>query len=505
MISDAISQDRISRIVGYDLKKGNFNTTSPNLPQRIAIFAEANEANQSTLDTDGNIITSAKQAGELYGYGSPMHIIARVLFPIYSNGVGGIPVVAYAQPKAVGAAAKILSITPSGVATANGTHYLVIAGRKSLDGVSYAINILKGDTTADITEKIEDAINNVLGCPFSATATDYHTTVTSKWKGLTADGLSITVDTGNNALGLTYSVMSTQSGSGTPDIAGGLAQFGNVWNTHVINSYGTVSTTLDSLEQFNGVPDPENPTGRYQGIVMKPFIALTGSVDEDPSSITDTRSTQVTIAICPAPLSAGLAMEAAANMEVLFANQCSENPHLDVAGQSYLDMPTPTAIGAMSDYNNRDAIVKKGCSTVDLVNGAYQIQDFITTYHPSGETPPQFRYCRNLNLDFNVRYGYYILEQQYVVDHAIAKDSDIVSVDKVIKPKQWIQVLNAYAEDLANRALIVDTAFMQKSIVVNLSTNNPDRFETFFEYKRSGFVRQAATTAEAGFNFGTLN
>lgn len=505
MISDAINQDRISRIVGYDLKKGNFNTTSPNLPQRIAIFAEANEANQSTLDTEGNLITSAKQAGELYGYGSPMHIIARILFPIYANGVSGIPVIAYAQAKAIGSTAKILTMTPSGVANANGTHYLVVAGRKSLDGLPYALNIVKGDTTADITQKIEDALNNILGCPFSASSTDYTATVTSKWKGLTADGLSITVDTGNDALGLTYAIVSSQSGSGTPSVQAALDQFGNIWNTHVLNSYGAVSSTMDALETFNGIPDTEAPSGRYQGIVMKPFIALTGSVADNPSSVTDSRKAQVTIAICPAPLSAGLAMEAAANMEVLFAVQCSENPHLDVAGKMYPDMPTPTSIGSMATYDNRDTIVKKGCSTVDLVNEQYQVQDFVTTYHPDGETPPQYRYCRNLNLDLNVRYGYYVLEQQYVVDHAIARDEDTVLADKTVKPKQWTQVLNAYAEDLANRALIVDVPFMQKSINVKLSTNNPDRFETFFKYKRSGFVRQSATTAEAGFNFGTLN
>jgi hypothetical protein len=45
---------------------------------------------------------------------------------------------------------------------------------------------------------------------------------------------------------------------------------------------------------------------------------------------------------------------------------------------------------------------------------------------------------------------------------------------------------------------------MKDSILVGISATNPDRIETFFRYKRSGFVRIASTTAEAGFNFGTL-
>ena len=92
-----------------------------------------------------------------------------------------------------------------------------------------------------------------------------------------------------------------------------------------------------------------------------------------------------------------------------------------------------------------------------------------------------------------------------VVDHAIANDNDTVTASNVIKPKTWKQVLNSYADDLAVRAIISDPSFMKESLTVNISTVNPDRFETFFRYKRSSFVRIASTTAEAGFNFGSNN
>src|SRR5690606_26400438 len=138
--------------------------------------------------------------------------------------------------------------------------------------------------------------------------------------------------------------------------------FGSSWNTIVINTYGTEATIMQALENYNGIPDPDSPTGRFQGIVMKPFIALTGSVIEDPSTMTDTRKTQVTVAICPAPLSKGQPMEAAANMAVLFARVSQDTPHLDVQGRKYPDMPTPAVIGKMDTYLERDAILKKGCS-----------------------------------------------------------------------------------------------------------------------------------------------
>lgn len=503
MTAIAIGLDRISRVVGYAIKKGNFAEASPNLPQRILILGEANTSHQSGLETDAIEVTSLRQCGELFGYGSPIYNSMRILRPRTSDGVGGIPTIVIAQASPVGATAKIIEINVSGSANKNVTHNVIIAGRDNVDASSYAINVESGDTVAMITAKIAAAINNVLGSPVTAADFGYSVLTTSKWKGLTANEISVRVDVGDDAAGLTYTIENVANGSATPDIDLALAQFGNTWYTIVLNTYGLVASIMNALQDFNGIPDPTSPTGRYLGITWKPFIAFSGSVAENPSAITDAREDDVTIAVCPAPLSEGLSMEAAANMVVLFARVAQDTPELDVAGKSYPDMPTPTDIGVMADYNERDAIVKKGCSTVDLVSGKYQVQDLVTTYHKEGEEPPQFRYCRNLNVDWNFRYGYYLLELLYVLDHAIANDNDEVDSTRVVKPKIWKSILDDYVDSTTRRSLTVDAPFSQASIVVAISSTNPDRFETTLRYKRSGFVRQAATVVEAGFNFGT--
>lgn len=502
-MSTAVGSENISRIVGYVIKKGQFSESSPNLPQRIAILGEANEANQGSLSTDPLEVTSAKQVGDVYGYGSPLYAAMRILRPNSGSGVGGIPTIIYPQAEPAGASAKVYEITVVGTATGNGTHFVKIAGRNGLDGDIYAVNIEKDDDSDDITAKIEDAVNNVLGSPMTASSTDYEATLTTKWKGLTAEDVQVEMDTNGDALGLSYTVTKTAAGAGTPSISGALDAFGNEWNTLVLNTYGTVTTVMDALEDFNGIPDPETPTGRYEGIIMKPFIAITGSTEDDPSTYTTNRKPEVTIAIAPAPLSKGMPLEAAANATFLAARTAQDTPNLDIGGKSYPDMPTPTAIGSMAQYVNRNTIVKKGCSTVDLVAGRYQVQDFVTTYHPDGEVPPQFRYVRNLLLDFNIRYGYYLLEQTNVVDHTLAADNDNVTAQKVVKPKQWKQIITQYADDLGRRGLIADVAFMQDNIDVDISSTNPDRLETTFKYKRTGTVRIASTDAVAGFNFGT--
>lgn len=505
MASNAVGSELISQVVGYKIIKGIFSSTTPNLPQRVGVFAEANTANQSSLDLEPWELTTAQAAGERYGYGSPAYMIARILRPIGRVGIGGIPVVFYPQAEAAGATAKIVSITPVGTATGAGTHYIKIAGRDSLDGQSYAITISEGDTTDDITQKIEDAVNGVLGAPVTSTSDTYEALLTTKWKGLTANAFVVSVDTDGNDLGISYTINTEQAGAGSPTVTSGLNKIGEDWVTLVINSYGANASICNEFQTFNGIPDPTNPTGRYAGIIMKPFIALTGSVADNDTSFCDARLNDVTISIAPAPLSEGFPMEAAANMAVIVARTAQDTPNLDAGDQFYADMPTPTDIGTMADYLTRDNYVKKGNSTVQLFGGRYKVCDLVTTYHPEGELPPQFRYVRNLLLDFNVRFGYYLLEQANVVGHSISNDEDIVSASRVIKPKMWKAIVSKYADDLVSRALVADADFMKDSIVVNISTTNPDRFETFFSYKRTGVVRIASTTAEAGFNFGSVN
>jgi phage tail sheath gpL-like len=504
-MSNAVGAERVAKVVGYEQTSGDFSEQSPNLPMRIVLLAEANDANQATLDTNPKENLSLQQCGKLYGYGSPVYINMRILKPVFGGILGGLPIVVMAQEKAPGATPKILEITPTGTATGNGTHTVVICGRNGVDGDLYEVNIAAGDTPEIICTKMISTISKVLGSPVIATNGTGKVVCRSKWSGLTADEVNIYISTNGNSLGVTYAVSQTSAGAGTPSIDNALKQFGNTWNTIISNSYGTVPSILNALETFNGRPDPVAPTGRYAGIIMKPFIAVTGSLLDDPSIITDSRSEENTIAIAPAPKSLGLSMEAAANLVEQFARQAQDSPHLDVSGKSYRDMPTPLDIGSMADYNNRDSIVKKGCSTVDLVGGKYVINDFITTYHKQGENPPSYRYCRSLIIDWNIRFTYYLKELVHVADHAIVNDDAVVNVDKVVKPKQWKQIVSQMADEFEMRALITHKKFMIDSISVKISPTNPDRLGSFFRYKRSSFARILSTTAQAGFNYGPIN
>lgn len=501
MASAAISSSAVSATVGYLLAKGYFNSTSPNLPQNISILAEANTANQSGLVTTPVQITTASQAATLYGYGSPMHILARILFPFSGSGVQ-VPVYAYPQLAAVSSIAKVITITPTGTATAAGTIYLKINGREIVDGKSYGVNIAVGDTPTFICNKFRTAIAGVLAAPVigSGTAT---LIATAKWTGLTSNGINISVDLKGQDLGVTFGVVPTTSGVGTPEVTASLAMFNNEWKTCVINSYGLLDVTCDELEAFNGKPDPTSPTGRYDALIWRPFIALSGTTLDDPTSLTN-RPNDVTIAACPAPLSEGLAMEAAANYAVKWIKMAQDLPHSSVLNQSLPDMPPPPdgSIPQMANSTFREYCVDRGCSTADLISGVYSIIDFVTTYNKVGEFPPFYRYCRDLNLNFNYKFGYHLIEQTYLIGKTIANDNDVVTANNVIKPKQWKAQVAEYNNDCVRRAIIVDASFSNSSIVVEISAINPNRIDTTLSYKLSGVVYQSATTVTQGFNFG---
>ena len=503
-ISTAVGVDRRSRVSGYKLKKGFFNNDTPNLPQMIAVFGEANTANQSGLTATKRTVTSAKEAADLYGYGSPIHQQMRILRPTNSDGVGGIPTVVFPQVSAGGATPTIRAWTVTGTATSNTTHYLIVNGRDNLDFQTYAYSIVTGDTPTIIAGKMRDAINAVLSAPASGTAAVAVATFTTKWGGVTSAEFNILIDTGDNSAGVSYSQTTSTDGTGVVDLSASLSQFGDDWYTVVTNPYGVAQ--FGSLEGFNGVPDPEVPTGRYVGIIFKPFIALFGSTLSTRTAlaaITDAsaRRSQVTNVLCPAPNSKGFTWEAAANVALLFARIAQDTPHLDVNAKYYPDMPIPSDenIGDMANYNDRDALVKLGCSTVMLNNGQYQIQDLVTTYHPAGEIPLQYAYTRNLNLDWNVCYQYRILENQYVKDKAVVDDNQTVDVSGVIKPIEWKSILFGFFDDLAANALINNPQFSKDNTLVQRNDTNPDRFDTNFRYKRSGIARIESTDAEAGF------
>ncbi|MEN9928927.1 MAG: Flavobacterium phage, partial [Bacteroidota bacterium] len=368
-ISTAVGIERLSKTTGYAIQRGKFNNDTPYLPQVIAILGEANTANQSGLTVDPVEVTSANEAGELFGFGSPIHSVMRILRPISGDGVGGIPTIVYPQISDVAATETSREWTVTGTATANTTHTVIVNGRTGLDFKSYEYSVAVGDTPTVIAGKIKDVINGLTNAPCVATNTAGVLTITSKWAGATSAELHIAFDLGTKSAGLSYSQTDSSDGAGTVDLADTLALFSDEWNTIVVNTYGEAQ--FSTLEAFNGIPNDVNPTGRYSGLIFKPFMAFAGSTlsdKDDLAAITNDadRISEVTNVLCVAPNSKNFTYEIASNVVLGLAPILQNQPHLDESAIVYADVSLPSDgnIGDMKDYNNRDFLLKKGCSTV---------------------------------------------------------------------------------------------------------------------------------------------
>lgn len=510
-ISTAVGSTRRSRTVGIKTKKGSFSDDTSYLTQKIAIFAEANTDNQATLDTTAFDFLTAKAVAEVCGYGSVAHQIARILRPSSGDPLGGITTTMFpiASDESATAAEVELGVVISDSITTNTTHYIRVNGRTSLDGTSYGYSVTTDDDADSIVTKIADAVSAVIGAPCTCEAdtTNDYAVFTAKWGGATST-LNIEVETNDEDAGITYSIVTSTDGTGTVDLSDALDAFGETWYTLIVNPFGSAQFT--TLEDFIGVPDEDSPTGLYSPTNYRPCMAYFGSVlsdTDDVVAITDAsaRQDQVANVFCPAPNSSGMVWEAAANVVRLQAIRAQNYPHLNIAGQTYPDMPVPEDldIGDFKTYSNRDTMLKAGASTVSLSSGKYMVQDLVNTYHPDGENPPLYAEVRDLNIDWNVNYNLIEVNKNRILDNAIMDDDTVTNVDNVIRPKTIKQILSSTIESLASLALIVEPDFSTENMQVGINDDNPARIDEYIPYYRSSAVKITSTDTAVGFYYGS--
>lgn len=498
-VSTAIDPTRVSAVIGYALDKGFEGVTGGFLPQRIAIIAEANTANQAGLKTK-LVFTSADEVAQECGYGSPAHLAAK---RIRGNelDVGGVSTIVYPLPENVAAVAQVDSITVTGdPATKSAVQYVIVAGKY------YSFTVLPTDDGDAILDKIKDAINAAVDAPITAGAVVTNALpTTSKWGGITST--DIVIEFAGEDIGLTYVVAETTPGSGEVLPADALALFGSEWNTIVINCLGATSTVLDDYELFNG--NSTDKIGRYNAENWKPLIAITGTVESDKDlliAITSGRKNEQTNVVMPAPNSLSLPFEIAAVTAGQYAPRVQRDPKDDILDVRLIGITPPQDLvaGDMDVYNNRDVIVKGGCCTVILSDGDYFVKDFITTYHPDGEEPPQFRYVRNLaGIDFNTAYRTLFLDETYIKGNTILPDSSTATDPNVIKPKDGKSIMiNKLVIPFADSGIFADAQYSIENMQVEIDGTNPDRLNFSIPYKRSGFARVISTNAIANFYLG---
>ena len=490
-ISTAVAASAQARALGIkttfkDLRGG----TIVNLPQQIAVVAQGNTL--ATYAATPLVVTSRKQAGDAYGYGSPIERIVAQLFPANGDGVGVLPVTVYpleddgAGVTADGSYDAVGTATESGVIT-------VSAG-----GVSALVTI-PDTTTADAAlALVKTAIDAVLEMPIITGAVlAGELPVTAKWDG--ASGNEISLVFSGTVAGLTFSVTAMSSGAANPDVDLATALFGDVWESIIVSGMDYADTvTLGKFATFG--------EGRWGALTKKPLVALTGFTEDlvaTGTAITDARKTDRTNVYAVAPGSVEMPWAIAARAAVRISVLGSNNPPHDYAHQSLAPL-VPGADSVQWDYINRNLAVSKGLSTSEVVNGVLVMSDTVTMYHPDGEEPPAYAYVVDV-----VKLQNIIFNLDLILNAAEWKGAPLVSDDTPVsnplakKPKDAKAVVARMIDNLALAAIISDPETAKASIQADISaTANPKRLDVAFTVQLSGNTNIISVDLNFGFFFG---
>jgi phage tail sheath gpL-like len=458
----------------YRVGLGSIKGLAPLLEQKIAIFAEANTDKQTEGAQDGGVLVplNSKEVAVKFGYGSPAHLAARRLMDDLSVDV---TLKFFFVAESGTGTATITTITGTG-ATVTKTGVVTL----NLNGELLQVTLTKDDTLAEALVKLKTAINAESNLPGYITTTTPSTTIEyeSKWLGASSVDVSIEVYS-NTSEGITFAE-GVVAGTGQVLPATALAKMTNDWYPHVLNCLGngTSDAILDDYEDFNGTPSGEN--GKYTPENMTPFVAWTGTNEDESANltaVTDTRKDNQTNIYIPFPNAQDLAFLSAANVLGAFVKKSNGDPKQDVLDDvlAYVTGPTDNDVGDIIDYNFRDVLIKAGCSTVNYKDESYYAQDIITTYRPDGETDPIFKYVRDVMIIFNII-------DQFKKFNEAQKNKTIapnaIPSARITSPALYkAGILNEIIKPFELAGYIADFDFAKENLQVGINPSNAGRFD----------------------------
>jgi len=491
-LSTAVPSNAVARVLGIktefkDLRGGNIL----NLPQRIAIVAQGNSA--ATYSLDKNQILSRKEAGDTYGYGSPIERIAAQLFPANGDGAGVVPVTVYPLEDNPAGVAADGTIDAAGVQLTTETYIVKIN-----NVATNQFSIEKDDDADQALGKIKTAIDAIIEMPvLTGVVAAGSLPITAKWEGETGNDIFVEIE--GTVSGVVFTITQPASGAANPDVQDALDKIGDVWETLVISGMNyDDDATLDIYETFG--------VGRWGALVQKPLVVYTGYTGNQATGIavTDLRKDDYTNAFISVPGSNDLPFVCAARAAARAAVLATDNPPHDYAGQRLTGI-VPGLDADQWDYITRNDAVEKGLSTSELVDGVAEMSDTITVYHPDGETPPAYRYHVDIvklqNIIFNLAL---IFNADDWKGAPLLPDDTPTANPTAKKPKDAKAAVAVLLDQLALNAIISDPEAAKASIQAEIDGSNPKRINISLTVQLSGNTNIISVDLNFGFYFGSL-
>jgi phage tail sheath gpL-like len=486
-----VDASAVARVLGIatefkDLRAGSVLF----LPQRIAVFAQGSSA--VTYSTAKRQVTSAAEAGTVYGFDSPISLITRELLPVNGDGVGSIPVTIYPLEDGYEGVAAAGDITPGGTASKASAFRVRVSGILSNEFVVPAGAVNVANTIAAMVT----AINAVLHMPVTASDGTTKVDLDATWAGPTGNDLVVEIIGDLN--GVTFAITQPVGGLVDPDITDALAQMGNVWETMAIQATSGVTAIIDEFQEFG--------EGRWGELVRKPLVIFSGATTVDASSLVslgNTRKDDRINSALVAPGSVNLPFVVAARQLARIAKVANNNPPRDYGSQKATGL-LPGDDGDQWDYPTRDMAVKGGISTVEVRDGVVNVSDVVTFYHPDGEEPPAYRYVCDIVKLQNIIFNIDLLFANEEWDGAPLIPDDQPTVNpSARKPKSAKALVNGLLDNLGLQAIISDPATAKANTTAVINSGNPKRLDIEVLVQLAGNTNIISVGLSFGFFFGS--
>lgn len=478
-----VPESWVSRITGITVTPKNFNVGKAQmLPQQLVIIGQGNDDVPYSLDKY-EVQGSAAEVGERFGYGSPLHLAAKQLFPS-SGAMASFPVYICPVKKGdTGFAAASGSVLVAGDAATAAASCVLCVG-----GIDVQIAVTKGQTPEQVMADIVRAVNAVLERPVTAESDEnLGVKLTSRWSG--ALGNRISLSWSGDVPGLTVALTDFADGAGVTDVSDALNEIGpNLWSTFILDTFdyksadGSESPLLDVYQTFG--------EGRWSWTEKMPCLVSHGCTDDYAArtAVTDNRPNDYVNFLLVSVGSPELPFVVASRALLSVMTTANENPALGYSGDL-----TGLKRGSDSAQENeltRNQSVLKGASTNITSGSVASLNDVITFCHPKGEGNfPARRYVvdavKVMNIVYNLRL---ITEAPEVKAAPLLPDEQVTSNPRALQPKVFRTWLANLAGSLGMNAIISDVEFTQENIEVKINGTNPKRIDYKFPCKVSGNV-----------------
>lgn len=491
MISSAVDASAVARVLGIETIFKNLQASGIRfLPQRVAVIGQGSTL--AVYPLAKQVVTSALQAAQLYGFGSPVHLACLQLFPLNGDGVGTIPVTIYPLDDDGAGVAAAGDITPAGAQTVAASYIVKI---NNISSEAFVISV--GDTVADIVTAMTAAINAVLEMPMIAVDNVTDVALTAKWEGTSGNDLIIEVV--DPSAGTTFAFTQPASGLVNPDVDDALALVGNVWETMVLNCLET--SDAGNIAKYNTFGE-----GRWGALTRKPLVVFTGDNNTTPAAaiaVPDANKADRINSQLVAPGSNDLPLSIAARELARIVVRANNNPAFDYGSLSATGL-TPGDDGEQWDYLEKDLAVKAGSSTVDVKDGVVTLSDTVTFFHPDGDPLPAYRFVVDIVRLQNILFNLDLIFATPEWDGApLIPDNQPTANRDAKKPKTARAAVATMLDSLALEAIISDPETAKANTLVEIDSQNPKRLNMVVPVQLSGNTNIKSIDLEFGFFFGT--